>query len=188
MSILRAQLFISLDGVVGAPEQWHFPYLDDAMTDAVDEHYRDSEALLLGRITYDIFASSWPKRSPDAELARRINSMPKLVATSRADLGGWGNSSALAGKLADAVGRAKAEARGPIITAGSVRLVRELLRLGLVDDLQLMIHPIVLGRGDQLFPDGTERMPLRLAASETFPSGVLNAHYLPIHDNERQQN
>jgi dihydrofolate reductase len=182
MSILRAQLFISLDGVVEAPERWHFPYLDERMTDSVEKHFLDADALLLGRTTFDIFAASWANRPRETELARRINSIQKIVVTSHGDLPVWENSTTLASGVADGVARVKAEARAPIVIAGSVSLVRSLLALRLLDELQLMIHPIVLGSGERLFLEGTEQIPLALASAETYPTGVVDARYVPLHE------
>ena len=172
-----AQLFVSLDGVAESPERWHFPYLDEAMKESVERHLLRAELLLLGGATYDIFAASWPNRPRDTVLSPRINSLQKVVVTSRSQQLTWENSTTVSGDLRAAASRfANA---GPVAIVGSIRLVRALLALGLIDSLHLMIHPIVLGSGRRLFGSSPDRIPMDLVRMEELPTGVIDARYAP---------
>ncbi len=171
-------LFISLDGVVEAPEAWHFPYFDDEMGAAVGAQMAQADTMLLGRRTYEIFAASWGHRSSDVPFTDVINAMPKLVASTTMTSADWQNSTLLTGDLEETLREVKAGDGGDITVPGSITLVRSLLRLGLLDELRLMIHPIILGTGTCLF-DGIGRHRLTLTDSNTFATGVLNLTYMP---------
>ena len=180
MRRIVAGLFISLDGVVEAPETWHFPYFDDEMGAIVGGQAAASDAMLLGRVTYQEFASYWPHQSADADFAGQMNGTPKYVAsTTLADVDDWQNSTLLQGELGDAVRALKAQPGRDISVVGSPTLVRSLLRQGLLDELSLLVHPIVVGSGKKLFADEAERIPLELTASRTLPTGVLHLTYGP---------
>lgn len=174
---ITAQLFVSLDGVAEPPEHWHFPYLDEAMMESVEHHLLNAEVLLLGGATYEVSAASWPNRPRDTALSERINTMSKAVITSRPQQLTWENSTAFSGDVAASV--QQLADTGPVAIVGSIRLVRALLTLGLVDILQLMIHPIVLGSGRRLCESGPDRIPMDLVGLEKLPSGVIDAHYAP---------
>jgi dihydrofolate reductase len=176
---ITAQLFVSLDGVAESPERWHFPYLDEAMMKSVEHHLLSAETLLLGGATYDVFAASWPNRPRDTALSERINTMPKAVVTSRPQQLTWEKSTAISGDLPPAVEQLADS--GPVAIVGSIRVVRTLLALGLVDTLQLMIHPIVVGSGRQLFEPGPDRIAMDLIRAEQLPTGVIDARYAPFH-------
>ncbi len=178
MGTVTAQIFASLDGVVESPERWHFPYLDDDMLASVEQHLLAADILLLGGATYDTFATSWPNQPRNTALSERINSMPKVVATSRSETLGWENSTILGGPLADKVPQLT-ETYKTVAVVGSIRLVRSLLDSHLLDELHIMIHPIVLNTGVRLFESGSGRMPLTLVAAETFSTGVINTRYHP---------
>ncbi|MFI9409855.1 dihydrofolate reductase family protein [Nocardia gamkensis] len=181
MRKITAGLFIALDGVVEDPQDWHFPYFDDAMGAAVDAQLGAADTLLLGRKTYDSFAGAWPEREaaggPDAAFAKKLGDARKIVVT-RQDLDfSWRNSEVIDGDLIDAVTALKNEPGGDIGMSGSVSVVRQLLAAGLLDELHLLVHPIAVGKGDRLFQDGAATVPLRLLSSETFPTGVLHLVY-----------
>lgn len=177
MGKITAQLFVSLDGVVEAPEKWHFPFLNDEMTAAVSTFFDRADTLLLGRATYEIFANSWPHRPDEEFLAERINSMPKLVASSHANVTGWRNSSIAETDLRAQLVRLTAEREATIAIAGSITLVRWLIQKRLLDELELMIHPVVLGQGEQLFAPGFEPTTFNLAQTTIFATGVLHLRY-----------
>lgn len=179
MGAVTAQLFVSLDGVAQSPERWHFPYVDDAMLRSVEQHLIRAEVLLLGAATYDIFAATWPNRSRDTVMSERINSMPKAVVTSRTKSLEWENSTILERELSTAIPRLAKKASRDIAVVGSISLVRSLLLLGLVDRLQLFIHPVVLGSGRRLFDEETEQTQLKLVSADVFNSGVIDALYAP---------
>jgi dihydrofolate reductase len=179
MRKIVAQLFLSLDGVVEAPEQWQFPYHDEQMAEVVAAQFHDSDALLLGRITYEIFAASWPKRGSQVPLADRINAMPKLVASTTLSTLDWHNSTLIHGDVAEELTRLKKEPGNNISISGSPTLVRALLHANVLDELQLFIHPLILNHGQRLFAEDGERKPLRLVDSATFSTGVLHLTYQP---------
>ena len=181
MRKIAATLFISLDGVVEAPDQWHFPYFDDDMGAAVDRVMGTADTLLLGRTTFDVFAGAWPDREaeegPEGEFATHLGDMRKVVATSR-PLESWRNAEAVQGDLAGPIGALKQEEGGLIATSGSISVVRQLLTAGLLDELHLLVHPVAVGKGMRLFED-SDTVPLRLLSSTSFSTGVLDLVYAP---------
>jgi dihydrofolate reductase len=140
-----------------------------------------SGAFLLGRRTYEEWAAYWPAQSPDENpMAAAINGMPKFVASRTLDRVTWENATLLDGDVAEAVSTLKQQPGKDISISGSATLVRSLLRDGVLDELRLMIHPIVVGNGlRRLFEDDTGETPLELVASETFRTGVLDLTYRP---------
>ncbi|MFF2045468.1 dihydrofolate reductase family protein [Kitasatospora sp. NPDC058170] len=170
-------LFISLDGVVEAPETWHFPYMNDEMGAAVGRMHAEADTLLLGRKTYESFAAVWPQQS--GELADAINGIRKLVASTTLTDTEWNNSAVIEGDVVAALKELKQQPGGNINLTGSIGLTRTLLEAGLVDELRLLVHPIVLGTGLRLFPEGSPRVPLKLTGSVTFSTGVLDLTYQP---------
>ncbi|WP_181767086.1 dihydrofolate reductase family protein [Streptomyces albidus (ex Kaewkla and Franco 2022)] len=182
MRKIAAGLFISLDGVVEAPDQWHFPYFSDEMGAAVDATLGSADTILIGRKTYDSFAGAWPEREAaggeDAPFAKKLGDARKIV-VSRQDLEfTWRNSEQLKGDFVEAVTALKNEPGGDIAMSGSVSVVRQLLDAGLLDELHLMVHPIAVRKGMRLFDEG-DSVPLRLISSEAFRTGVLNLVYAP---------
>jgi dihydrofolate reductase len=175
-----ASLFLSLDGVMEAPEKWHFPYFNDEMGAAIGEAMSSAGAFLLGRRTYEQWASYWPSQSPDENpMAAAINAMPKFVASRTLDEVNWQKSTLLNGDVPAEVSKLKRQPGKDVSISGSATLVRSLLREGLLDELRLMIHPVVLGQGRRLFEEGNGETPLELVSSETFRTGVLNLTYQP---------
>jgi dihydrofolate reductase len=175
-----ASLFLSLDGVMEKPETWHFPYFNDEMGAAIGRAMSSADAFLLGRRTYEEWAAYWPSQSPDENpMAAGINGMPKYVASTTLDEVTWQNSTLLGADVAEEVEKLKRQPGKDISVTGSATLVRSLLRDGVLDELRLMIHPVVVGRGRRLFEDGANQAPLELVESETFNSGVLYVTYRP---------
>jgi dihydrofolate reductase len=183
MRKITAGLFISLDGVVEAPDQWHFPYFNDEMGAAVDATLGAADTVLFGRKTYDSFAGAWPERETaggeDAGLAKALGDARKIVVSHRKLEFTWRNSEQLQGDLVEAVTALKNEPGGNIGLSGSVSVVRQLLAAGLLDELHLLVHPIAVRKGMQLFDEGEIPIPLRLISSENFKTGVLNLVYGP---------
>ncbi|MFI2376153.1 dihydrofolate reductase family protein [Streptomyces sp. NPDC018964] len=180
---INASLFISLDGVVEAPDQWHFPYFDDEMGAAVGAGLATTEVLLFGRRTYDSFAGAWPGREAaggeDAGFAKQLGDIRKIVfSRSRLDLE-WRNSEQARGDVAEVAAALKNEPGGDIALSGSISVVRQLLAAGLLDELRLLVHPIAVRKGMRLFDEGEPPIPLKLLSSETFTTGVLNLVYAP---------
>jgi dihydrofolate reductase len=183
MRKITAGLFISLDGVVEAPDQWHFPYFNDEMGAAVDATLGAADTVLFGRKTYDSFAGAWPEREAaggeDAGLAKALGDARKIVASNQKLEFTWRNSEQLEGDLVEAVTALKTEPGRNIGLSGSVSVVRQLLAAGLLDELHLLVHPIAVRKGMRLFDEGETPVPLRLLSSETFETGVLNLVYGP---------
>jgi dihydrofolate reductase len=167
-------LFISLDGVVEAPDQWHFPYFNEEMGNAVQSMMDGGDAMLLGRRTYEEFAAYWPTSTDD--YAEHMNGTPKYVVSTTLESADWQNSTLVGGDVFKELARLKEQPGGNLNTTGSGTLVRSLLREGLLDELHLLVHPIVVGAGKRLFDDGPQ-VPLRLTGSQTFSTGVLHLTY-----------
>jgi dihydrofolate reductase len=171
--------FISLDGVVedpGGAEDfkyggWSF---EISRGDEGDQFKLDetmgSDALLLGRVTYEGFADAWPQR--DGEFADKFNDMPKHVVSKTLTDPGWNNSAVIDGDLGEAVEELRRKYDGDVVVHGSVQLVQELLERDLVDELRLMVYPVVLGSGKRLFGETSDKKPLRLTESSTVGDGV----------------
>ncbi|HET9005895.1 MAG TPA: dihydrofolate reductase family protein [Actinomycetes bacterium] len=178
-----ASLFISLDGVVEEPGDWHFPYFNDEMGAAVGELLGVADTLLLGRKTYDDHAGAWPEREAeggeDAEFAKVLGDARKIVVTRQRLELTWRNSERLEGDLVEAVTALKNEPGGPIAISGSVSVVRQLLAAGVLDELHLLVHPIAVRKGMRLFDEGEPPIPLKLLSSQTFSTGVLHLVYAP---------
>ncbi|PZG18092.1 dihydrofolate reductase family protein [Nonomuraea aridisoli] len=177
MRKIIAGLFISLDGVVEAPETWHFPYYNDEMGEAVAAQMRAAGATLFGRRTYEIFAAHWPHQDPQDPMAATLNASPKYVVSTTLTDPKWENTTVIGGDVRAELTRLKQEPGENFGMTGSATLVSWLLREGLLDELRLLVHPIVIGAGKRLFEDGIGQIPLTLTASETFSTGVLNLTY-----------
>ena len=184
MKKIIAGLFISLDGVVEAPDQWHFPYFNEEMGAAVDASLGQSDTMLFGRKTYDSFAGAWPERESaggeDAPFAKALGDARKIVLSNQDLAFTWRNSEQLRGDFVEAVTAMKNEpGDSTIAMSGSVSVVRQLLAAGLLDELHLLVHPIAVRKGKRLFDDGESPIPLTLVSSQTFKTGVLNLVYAP---------
>jgi dihydrofolate reductase len=183
MRKITAGLFISLDGVVEDPHEWHFPYFNDEMGAAVDATLGAADTVLFGRKTYDSFAGAWPEREAaggeDAGFAKTLGDARKIVVSTRKLEFHWRNSEQLEGDLVEAVRALKNEPGRNIGLSGSVSVVRQLLAAGLLDELHLLVHPIAVRKGMRLFDEAEAPIPLRLISSETFETGVLNLVYGP---------
>jgi len=184
MGRIIATEFISLDGVVEAPgggedfeyAGWSFEIdRGDAGNKFKLDELAESEALLLGRKTYEGFAAAWPSRSGD--FADKFNSMPKYVVSSTLGTPEWNNTTVLRGDLADEVSRLRKRPGGPVVVHGSPALVQGLLEQDLLDELRLMVYPVVLGKGKRLFGRTTTKKRMRLKSSTVVGDGVEIAIY-----------
>jgi len=173
---LAATLFMTLDGVVEAPDKWSFPFWSDETGKFKSDELRATDALLLGRVTYEGFAAAWPGRKDEEGFADRFNSMPKYVASKTLKKLEWNNSHLIKGDLAAEVSKLKQQPGHDIVIHGSPTLIRSLLPHDLVDEYRLLVYPIVLGRGKRLF-DEASQAKLKLAESETFSKGVVKLVY-----------
>ncbi|MGH8945771.1 MAG: dihydrofolate reductase family protein [Acidimicrobiia bacterium] len=182
MRKIKSYFFISLDGVVEAPEQWHFPYFDDDMGEAVSAAFATADAMLMGRVLYDEWAAYWPEHGGEP-FGDVMNSMKKYVVSNSLQAAEWQNSEIISGDVAKELTDIKSQDGGDITMSGSATTVRWLLRAGLLDELNLLLHPIVVGKGmARLFPPDETSIPMKLMSAETFKSGILNLGYVPARD------
>ncbi len=180
--------FVSLDGVMedpgGAEDYRHggwtfeFDRGEEGNKFKLDEIF-EAEAQLLGRVTYEGFAAAWPEREDPGGFAERMNSMPKYVVSSTLREASWNNTTILSGELPDEIARLHREVDGTILVAGSAQLVQGLLEHDLIDELRLMVFPVVLGQGKRLFGDVSAKKPLRLTDSKVVGDGVAILTFEP---------
>ena len=171
---------VSLDGIMERPENWAFSYSNEEMGKASASGMARSDTLLLGRVTYEHMAAYWPHQPGGTPMVDYINSVPKFVVSGTLEEPlGWNNSTLIQGDLAKEVVKLKRRPGKDITVLGSADLVNALLRDGLLDELRLMVHPIILGSGKRLFGDGGDSRALELMDSKTFETGVLYLTYRP---------
>ncbi|MFC4533699.1 dihydrofolate reductase family protein [Sphaerisporangium dianthi] len=178
MAKIISNFFISLDGVVESPDQWHFPYWNDEMGAAVEAGMQSAAAMLMGRKLYEEWSAYWPETGEDQDAAMSLNNVRKYVVSSTLGKADWNNTTVISGDVAAELRDLKKQTDGDIQMSGSATTVRWLLANGLLDELRLLVHPIAVGRGRRLFED-TPAHPLKLVTSETFQTGVLNLTYVP---------
>jgi dihydrofolate reductase len=186
MARVIASEFVALDGVMEAPggeprpdgkNDWAMPYFSPDMGEEAFAILKRADALLLGRRSYEHFAAAWPSMTDEQGFADRMNSLPKFVVTSTLDRLQW-NAEPLAGDPADEVERLKEGDSGDLLIMGSGRLVHTLTDAGLIDEYHVFVHPVVVGTGKRLFPEGPV-ISLRLTDTKTFSAGVVALTYEP---------
>jgi dihydrofolate reductase len=186
MSKLIVTEFVTLDGVMEAPggepthprTGWALDFMSPEQQQYKLNEVLEAESHLLGRVTYESFASAWPER--EGEFADKMNSMPKYVVSSTLEEPlEWNNSTLIRGDVAEEVGKLKARDGGPILVAGSATLVHSLIETDLVDELRLMVFPVMIGGGKRPFPESQQKNPFRLTDTQTFASGVAVHSYEP---------
>ena len=189
MGKLVVGTFVTADGVMqapGGPEEdrdggfehggWLVPFFDEGLGEFMDGLFRDLDAVLLGRRTYDIFVQHWPHVGEDDPIGSKLNAAPKYVASRTMEDADWRNTTVLRGDLKEEIRRLK-EQHVEINVPGSSDLIQSLLREDLVDELVLIVFPVVLGTGKRLFGEGTIPRSLRLVEAKTFPTGVTVNRY-----------
>jgi dihydrofolate reductase len=182
MRKIKSNFFISLDGVVESPDKWHFPYFNDEMGAAIGAAAAGVDAYLMGRVLYDEWAAYWPEHA-DEPFGDVLNATKKYVVSNSLQKAEWQNSEIISGDVAQKVADLKAQDGGDISMSGSATTVRWLLREGLVDELNLLVHPIAVGQGlARLFPADEPSVPLELLSADTFTTGVLGLRYAPVKD------
>jgi dihydrofolate reductase len=175
MRKLKLAMYVSLDGVVENPA-WTAPYWNDELSDLQADYLYSSDALVLGRVTYEGFAASWPgMEESTGEFGKKMNSMPKFVASTTLHTAEW-NTSIIEGDLASEVTKLKHQSGGDLLIYGSGMLVDELTRLGLIDEYRLIVYPVVVATGKRLF-EQTSEVNLRLVDTTTTGPGVVVATY-----------
>jgi dihydrofolate reductase len=182
--------FATLDGVAqapGAPDEdregdfphggWQAPLLDEESSDVMFDQAKSMDALLLGRTTYEIFADYWPRAPEDMAFTGLLNGVPKYVASrTLTEPLSWQGSTLLTGDLTESIA-ALEQRHNELHVIGSLGLVHSLLRLGLVDQMNLWLYPLVLGTGKRVFADGAVPTAIRLTSSVTYPNGALQLSY-----------
>jgi len=179
--------FVSLDGVMedpGGAEKfvhggWTMPYWSDEIGKFKFDELLASDALLLGRVTYQGFAAAWPSRTDESGFAQRMNSLPKYVVSTTLDKAEWNNSHLIKRDIAKEVSRLRQQPGQDIMVAGSNRLVHTLMQHDLIDEYRLLVYPVVLGSGKRLFGDAN-KAALKLVETKMFSSGVVLLRYQPI--------
>jgi dihydrofolate reductase len=182
MRKIKSNFFISLDGVVESPDKWHFPYFNDEMGTAVGAGFSTADAILMGRVLYDEWAAYWPEHA-DEPFGDVINAIKKYVVSNSLQTAEWENTEIISGDVAQKLTDLKAQDGGDIAMSGSPTTVRWLLHEGLVDELNLLVHPIAVGGGlARLFAPDEPSIPLELRSADTFTTGVLSLSYGPVKD------
>lgn len=189
---LTAMVFLTLDGVYqggGGPDEdrrggfdrggWMGPLADEETGAFITQAYEQMDAMLLGRVTYDIWAAYWPFHHGDDPISHSINTLPRYVPSTTLKDPAWAGTHVLSGDVEAAVRALKAEPGRDLLLQGSGVLLRWLLERDLIDELRLVIHPVVLGDGLRLFPEKGQTHRLELLASETTPGGVMLQTYRP---------
>jgi len=181
MRKLKLAMYVSLDDVVEGPS-WTGPFWNDELSDLQEEYLDSSDALVLGRVTYEGFAAAWPAMEESTGgFGRKMNSMPKHVASRTLGETEW-NATLIEGDVATAVARLKEGDGGDLLIYGSGTLVDELTRDRLIDEYRLMVHPVLVGSGKKLFETIAEPVTLRLEEVRTTDTGVAVLTYTPARD------
>jgi len=172
--------YISVDGVVDDPT-WTAPFWNDEIENIQKHQLFRSDALLLGRVTYEGFASAWPNITDPNGFADRMNRLPKYVASRTLQNLSW-NASVIQGNVFDAVATMKRETGGDLLIYGSATFAQSLVERDLVDEFRLMVHPVVVGRGKHLISNPSSSKTLRLIETQTTRSGIAVLVYEPARE------
>ncbi len=179
MRKIVAGLFVSVDGVVEAPETWTGPYFSPEIGQVVGSLIASGDTLLLGRRTYETFAQSFATATGDDPMAAQMNAIRKVVVSTTLETADWQNSTLVSRDVEQAVTALKEEDGANINMSGSATLVASLLRMGLLDELDLLVFPVVVGQGRRLFHDEGDGVALEVLRSETFDNGIIHVTYGP---------
>lgn len=171
-------MFLTLDGVMEAPEAWSFPFWNDEIAQLKTDELFAAGAHLLGRSTYEGFAAAWPSRTDETGFSDRMNALPKYVVSTTLEKAEWNNSTIISKNVAEEVQKLKQQSGQDILVAGSATLVQALMRHDLVDEYRLLTYPVVRGSGKRLF-EGGSKATLKLAEAKSFSSGVAFLRYVP---------
>jgi dihydrofolate reductase len=174
MAKLIAQTFLTIDGVMEAPDKWQLQnnLFDEKMGEPIGGAFQSAGALLLGRVTYQEFAAHWPNQKDDP-FADLLNNMPKYVVSNTLTSADWKNTKIIRGDAVAEVNKLKRELGKDVLIVGSATLVSGLTDAGVIDEYQLFIHPVVVAKGKRLFKDGIDPTLLTLVSSQAFGTGVV---------------
>ncbi len=179
--------YVTADGVMEDPGGaegfehggWSFQYWSDELAKFKFDELFASDALLLGRVTYEGFAGAWPSMTDEQGFADRMNSLPKFVVSTTLEKAEWNNSRLVKGNIPEEIAGLKQQPGQDILVGGSRRLVHTLMQHDLIDEYRLLVHPVVLGSGKRLFGDGIGKKALKLIDTKAFGSGVVALSYQP---------
>jgi dihydrofolate reductase len=171
-------MFMTLDGVMEAPDKWSFPYWNDEIAKFKGDEMYACDTLLLGRVTYEGFATAWPSRTDKESGGARMNSIPKFVVSTTLKEATWNNSHLIQSDIMEKVRQLKAQPGKDILVYGSGQLVETLAKANLVDQYQLLVYPLILGEGKRLF-EKDNQAKLKLVESKSFSTGVVLLVYQP---------
>ena len=172
--------YVTLDGVMENPGGgWSFQFWNEEAAKYKYDELFASDALLLGRVTYEGFAAAWPTMTGTGEFGERMNSLPKYVVSTTLSEVTWNNSRLIKENIVEEISRLKQQEGKDILVGGSADLVHTLMQHDLVDEYKLMVHPIVVGNGKRLFKEGSEKKVLKLVETEAFSSGIVILSYEP---------
>jgi dihydrofolate reductase len=180
--------FITLDGVIEAPggedslgerSGWSIPYFSEETAKFKLDDLLASDALLMGRATYQIHAAAWPSMTDEEGFADRMNSLPKYVVSTTLEKVEWNDSRLIRGNIPEAVKKLKQEIQRDILIDGSGELVNLLMQHDLIDEYRLLVHPVVVGKGKRLFREDSQKKELRLIEARAFGTGVVALTYQP---------
>jgi dihydrofolate reductase len=172
--------YVTLDGRVDEVRDWVVPWDDDGVANYHTDLLTNSDGLLLGRKTYEIFAAIWPPRSGKFPYVDKLNSMAKYVASTTLEDLEWENSHLIGGDVADGVAKLKQQPGQDLVMYGSHDLMHRLLEHVLIDEYRVLVHPVLLGKGRSFLKDGAERVNLDLVDTTVIPSGVAILTYQPV--------
>jgi len=175
-----ASIYMTLDGRMGELQEWAAPYDSDAVAKYHSDLLANSDGLLLGRRTYEIFAVMWPSRVGKLPYGDKINSMAKYVASTTLSGLEWENSHLIEGDVAEGVAKLKEQPGQDLVVYGGADFTNRLLEHDLIDEYRIMLHPVVLGKGMSLFKDGAQRVNLDLVDTTVIPPGVIVLTYQPV--------
>jgi dihydrofolate reductase len=178
MRKIVASLFVTLDGVVEAPEKWASPAINEEIAALVGSTMAAGDTMLLGRITYQTFEAAFTGEKAGDPMAAKMTDTPKVVVSTTLDEVAWKNSTLIGGNVTEEIVKLKEQPGKNINISGSPTLVGRLVSLGLLDELNLIVFPVVLGGGRRLFEDGVQ-VALQLTGSQVFGNGVVHLAYAP---------
>ena len=174
--------FMSADEVIEAPDTWQFPFQTEEMGEITERQTRDNDAFLYGRVTYEMFAPYWPTlKNNEFGVADKLNSAPKYVVSTTLQKADWNNSTQIKSNVIEEIRKLKQQPGGDIAIIGSMKLVHSLLEADLIDEVQMLMHPIVLGKGGRLFQEGRYHGTLKLLDSKILNNGVVYLSYAVEH-------
>jgi dihydrofolate reductase len=178
MRRIVATEYLTLDGVMEAPNLWSFDFWSEQAAAFKFDELKASDALLLGRVTYEGFAAAWPKMEGTGEFGERMNGLPKFVVSKTLKEANWNNSTIIGDGVVEALTKLKQESGQDILLSGSADLVNSLMPYNLIDEYRIMLYPVVYGTGKHLFHADSKKK-LKLVDTEHFDSGVMILHYEP---------